>query len=57
MGKIWFEIQTCGCAKITASMRVALKDLQPEHLSVIYAGLLRYPLDKKDIALPLAAGY
>lgn len=43
--------------KITASMRVALEDMQLEHLAVIYAGLLRYALDKKDIAVPLAAGY
>ncbi len=34
-------------------MRVAVKDLQLEHLAVIYAGLLRYPLDKKVTAVPL----
>jgi uncharacterized protein len=51
--KYGLEFKRVDAPKITASMRVALEDLQLEHLSVIYPGILRYPLDKKVTAVPL----
>ena len=55
-GKRWgFECKCSDAPTIKKSMRIALQDLQLEHLWVVYPGRKQYPLDEKITALPLRA--
>ena len=48
-----FEFKCTDAPRTTKSMRIVMKDLGLEHLWVIYAGSLEYPLDRNITALPL----
>lgn len=45
--RLGFEIKYSDAPKLTASMKIALKDLALDKLTVIYPGKTSYPLDKK----------
>lgn len=47
------EFKHVDAPKLTVSMRSALEDLQLENLTVIYPGVLRYPLAEKVTTVPL----
>lgn len=54
-GKNWaVEFKYMDAPKKTPSMRVALEDLQLEHLWIIYPGLTQYRLSEKITVMPLA---
>ncbi|MHB1529494.1 MAG: ATP-binding protein [Acidiferrobacteraceae bacterium] len=48
------EIKRVDAPVLTPSMRIALKDLQLEHLVVFYPGEIGYPLGKQVTAVPLS---
>ncbi len=48
------EVKFSEAPKVTRSMRVALKDLDLEHLWVVYPGEKTYPVDNKITVLPLS---
>ena len=53
-GKNWaIEFKYTGAPRITRSMRVALSDLELEHLWIVYPGEKVYPIDDRITALPL----
>src|SRR5438132_2668795 len=41
------EVKFQDAPRLTASMRIALSDLKLEHLTVLYPGDQRYPLDRR----------
>ena len=47
------ECKRVDAPRLTASMRIALEDLQLEHIAVIYPGSMRYPLAERITAVPL----
>ena len=49
-----FECKLADAPGITRSMRVALNDLELEHLWVVYPGHEAYPLDDRLSVLPVA---
>ena len=49
-----FEVKLSESIKITRSMRIALKDLQLDHLWIIYPGQHEYPVDKKISVWPIS---
>ena len=49
-----FECKLADAPGTTRSMRVALGDLELEHLFVVYSGDTAYPLDDRISALPIA---
>ncbi|MFN8495485.1 MAG: ATP-binding protein [Caldilineaceae bacterium] len=51
--KIGVEFKRADAPQLTASMRIALEDLQLDHLYVLYPGNLAYPLTAKATVLPL----
>ena len=54
-GRRWgFEFQCTDAPKTTKSMHVVTKDLDLEHLFVVYPGDAEYPLSDRITALPLA---
>jgi predicted AAA+ superfamily ATPase len=53
-GKRWgFEFKYSGAPVMTRSMHVALEDLRPERIFVVYPGTETYPLHQRVEALPL----
>ena len=50
-----FECKLADAPGTTRSMRVALDDLELEHLFVVYPGDVAYPLDERISALPVTA--
>ena len=50
-----FECKLADAPGTTRSMRVALEDLELEHLFVVYPGDAAYPLDERISALPVTA--
>jgi uncharacterized protein len=52
--KVGVEFKRADAPHLTPSMRVALEDLQLDHLYVIYPGPLAYPLAERVTTLPLA---
>ena len=50
-----FECKLADAPGTTRSMRVALDDLELEHLFVVYPGDAAYPLDERITALPVTA--
>ena len=50
-----FECKLADAPGTTRSMRVALGDLELEHLFVVYPGDAAYPLDKRISALPVTS--
>jgi len=48
-----FEVKFNEAPKVRKSMRVAISDLQLDHLWVIYPGLARYPVDDKITVFPI----
>jgi uncharacterized protein len=55
--RLGFEFKCADAPRTTKSMYVALRDLNLEHLWVVYPGQIRYPLDEKITALPLRKIY
>jgi len=51
--RLGFEIKYTDAPKLTRSMRVALSDLELEHLWVVYPGRDSYPLDNNVTAVPV----
>jgi predicted AAA+ superfamily ATPase len=49
-----FEIKFNESPVITKSMRIALNDLQLDHLWVIYPGQHTYPVDEKITVMPIS---
>lgn len=49
------EIKRTDAPQVTPSMRVALKDLQLDHLAIIYPGATRYRLAPRIVAVPAGA--
>jgi hypothetical protein len=49
------EVKRQDAPQLTASMRVALRDLQLEHLTVLYPGTRPYALAERVTVVPLAA--
>jgi predicted AAA+ superfamily ATPase len=47
------EVKFNEAPKVTKSMRIAMDDLDLDHLWVVYPGQERYPVDEKITALPL----
>lgn len=48
------EIKYKDAPRLTPSMRTALSDLSLEHLTIVYPGSERYPLDRRVTVRPLA---
>jgi predicted AAA+ superfamily ATPase len=48
------EVKYQDAPRLTPSMRIALSDLELEHLTVLYPGDQRYSLDKRVTVVPLA---
>jgi hypothetical protein len=48
------EVKFQDAPRVTPSMRIALADLQLHHLTVLYPGDQRYPLDPHITVVPLA---
>jgi uncharacterized protein len=53
--KLGVECKRVDAPRLTASMRGALRDLELDHLTVIYPGSKQYPLAGQITVLPLAA--
>ncbi len=54
-GKNWgIEIKYEDAPQLTRSMKIAVKDLELEHLWVIYPGNAHYSLDQKISVIPLS---
>jgi predicted AAA+ superfamily ATPase len=53
--RIGVECKRVDAPRMTPSMKIALDDLELEHLYVVYPGSLSYPLADKISALPLTA--
>lgn len=51
--KIGFEFKMMDSPKITPSMRIVLKDLHLDNLTIIYPGSRKYMLDEKIMVLPV----
>jgi predicted AAA+ superfamily ATPase len=51
--KTGVEIKWMDAPRLTASMRIALDDLQLDHLAVIYPGEQSYPLSERVTVVPL----
>jgi hypothetical protein len=47
------EVKRADAPSVTPSMRIALADLRLEHLTVVYPGETRYPLDKHISVVPI----
>lgn len=52
--KYGFEFKYCSAPKITKSMKIAIDNINLEHLYVIYPGNIEYPLADNITAKPLA---
>lgn len=50
-----FEVKFNEAPKISKSMRIAIKDLNLDHLWVVYPGKDQYPMDERISTLPLLA--
>ena len=48
------EVKFQDAPRLTPSMRIALADLQLQHLAVVYPGDMRYELDRRVTVVPLA---
>ena len=48
------EVKFQDAPRLTPSMRIALADLQLQHLAVVYPGDVRYELDRRVTVVPLA---
>lgn len=48
-----FEVKYMDAPSTTRSMRIALEDLELDHLYVIYPGTFSYTLDKEITVLPV----
>ena len=48
------EVKFQDAPRVTPSMRIALADLRLHHLTVLYPGDQRYPLDRHITVVPLA---
>ena len=53
--RVGVEFKRADAPSVTASMRIALHDLQLDRLYVVYPGTLRYPLSSRMEAVPLGA--
>ena len=53
--RVGVEFKRADAPGITASMQIAMHDLQLDRLYVVYPGELRYPLTERIEAVPLAA--
>ena len=53
--RIGIECKRIDAPRLTASIRIALADLELDHLAVIYPGERNYPIADKVSAFPLAA--
>jgi predicted AAA+ superfamily ATPase len=53
--RIGVECKRVDAPRLTPSMRIALKDLELDHLLVLYPGAQRFPLSERVEAVPLAA--
>ncbi len=52
--KIGVEFKRSDAPSLTASMRIALTDLDLDHLVVVYPGAMSYPLAERVTVMPLA---
>ena len=52
-GRVGFEIKYTDTPKTTKSMRIAIEDLELDHLYVVYPGTPSFPLDASITALAL----
>lgn len=52
--RIGVECKRADAPRLTSSMRIALEDLEIDHLVVIYPGARAYPLSDRVTVLPLA---
>jgi uncharacterized protein len=53
--RVGVEFKRADAPGVTASMKIAMRDLQLDRLYVVYPGTLRYPLGERMEAVPLAA--
>lgn len=53
--RIGVECKRVDAPRVTASMRIAMQDLQLDRLVVLFPGPHAYPLDENIVALPLAS--
>jgi predicted AAA+ superfamily ATPase len=53
--RIGVECKRVDAPRMTTSMRVALEDLELDHLYVIYPGTLAYPIEQNVSALPVSS--
>ena len=53
--RLGVECKRVDAPRLTSSMRIALEDLQLDHLAVIYPGERSYPLAEKVTALPFSS--
>jgi predicted AAA+ superfamily ATPase len=54
-GKLYgVECKRADAPRLTPSIRIALEDLKPERIAVVYPGQQRYPLSDRVEAVPLA---
>ncbi len=53
--RLGMECKRVDAPRLTPSMQIALKDLQLDHLAVIYPGERSYPLAEKVTAVPLSS--
>ena len=54
-GRFGVEIKRADAPVVTPSMRIALRDLELEHLTVLYPGSRRYALGERITVVPVAA--
>lgn len=54
-GRFGVEIKRADAPLVTPSMRIALRDLKLEHLTVLYPGSRRYALGERITVVPVAA--
>lgn len=54
-GRFGVEIKRADAPVVTPSMRIALRDLKLEHLTVLYPGSRRYALAERITVVPVAA--
>lgn len=53
-GKNWgVEVKYADAPKLTASMKTAVKELELDHLWIVYPGRETYPIDKKITVVPM----
>lgn len=53
--RLGVEVKRADAPRVTPSMRIALEDLQLDHLTVLYPGEMPYELDERISVVPLSA--